>query len=228
MNYTDAKQAVDPIGEEFLNTLLGPRGILIGQRVISPGDEDALFEAEAAAIGKSALKVRRQSGAARIAAREIIRALGRGEVAIPRSGSGAPLWPQGLVGSLAHDDTVALAALASAREFTGLGIDVEPAVPLPSELIELVATPAERSRYGAAPLAGRVLFAVKEAIYKARNQIDGLFLDFQDIEVELETNRGLTRNGHTVAIAVATSPSIVALAFVRAPSENKPSGWPVA
>ena len=186
-------------------------------------------KAETAAIGKSALKVRRQSGAARIAAREIIRALGRGQVAIPRSGSGAPLWPQGLVGSLAHDDTVALAALASAREFTGLGIDVEPAVPLPSELIELVATPAERSRYGAAPLAGHVLFAVKEAIYKARNQIDGLFLDFQDIEVELETNRGFTRNGHTVSIAVATSPSIVALAFVRASSlKNKLSGWPVA
>jgi len=116
--------------------------------MIPPGDEYALFEAEVEAFRKSPLNLRRQSGAARIAAREIVRALGRGDVAIPRSASGAPLWPQGLVGSLAHDDTVALAAVASAREFAGLGIDVEPALPLsptesgpfvqPHETLELI------------------------------------------------------------------------------------------
>jgi len=57
------------------------------------------------------------------------------------------------------------------------------------------------------------LFAIKEAIYKALNPLDGVFLDFQEIEVDLFANRGQTRNGQTVEIVFTMSPRIVAISF---------------
>lgn len=208
-----AIRSVDPALETALASL-GPVGTLIGHRVITLGDEDALLPAEQIGFGASVQKVRRQSGAARILARDLLERLGIRDVAIPRSESGAPIWPPGVVGSLAHDGSVAVAAIADARRFAALGIDVEPADPLPPGLVELVATPVERGRYSSAVLHSRVLFVVKEAIYKALNPTDGVFLEFQDVEVDLLSNVGWTRTGRTIAIAFSSCPRVIALSFV--------------
>jgi 4'-phosphopantetheinyl transferase EntD len=194
---------------------LAPSGVLTGHRIIAPGDEGALVDGEACAFKQSASRVRRQSGAARIVARELLLAAGFGARPIPRTSSGPPDWPSGIVGSLAHDDEIAVAAIARADRYAGIGIDVEPALPLPLELVERVATLAERRRYAARVLESRILFAAKEAIYKAQYPRDGAFLDFQDIEVDLELNRGVTRSGRRFAISVTASPRVLALAFAR-------------
>jgi 4'-phosphopantetheinyl transferase EntD len=193
---------------------LQPAGVFLGSRIIAPGDEDALLEPEVAAFRNSVPKVRRQSGAARIAARQILATLGVPNATLPRSESGAPTWPPGFVGSLAHDAVVAVAAIARADEFAALGIDVEPAVPLPGELIDVVSTPAERRRYTTAILESRLLFVAKEAIYKALHPVDGVFLDFHDIEIDLEARQGTTRSGRCVSIATTLWPRALALAFV--------------
>src|SRR6516165_6054927 len=86
-------------------------GVLIGHRRISVGDERALLQAEATPLATCALKVRRQSGAARIVARRLLRALGEPNAALPRSASGAPVWPLDIAGSIAHDDEVAVATV---------------------------------------------------------------------------------------------------------------------
>jgi 4'-phosphopantetheinyl transferase EntD len=195
-------------------TALTPAGVSVGHRVIAAGDENALLEEEAEAFERSSTRVRRESGAARHVAREILGAWGFVAPPLPRTGKGPPKWPPGVVGSLSHDDTIAVAAVASAEAYRGIGIDVEPAVPLSSELVELVATPLERRRYAASILESRVLFAVKEAVYKAQFPSDGVFLDFQDIEVDLELKRAVTRNGRNVAISVTSVPRVLAFAFI--------------
>jgi 4'-phosphopantetheinyl transferase EntD len=81
------------------------------------------------------------------------------------------------------------------------------------ELVDRVATPTERRRYAASILRSRLLFAVKEAIYKAQYPSDGVFLDFHDIEVDLELNRAVTRSGRTFAISATPFPRVFALAF---------------
>jgi 4'-phosphopantetheinyl transferase EntD len=192
---------------------IAPPGILIGHRVIRGGDERALLAAERDSFRPSALKIYRQSGAARIVARRLLSALGLTAVALPRSISGAPVWPPGVVGSLAHDEEVAVAAVAKSGQFSALGIDVEPATALPPELVRLVATPTERRRYPPAVTESRLLFVIKEAIYKTLNPHDGVFLDFQDIEVDLSPNRGRTRTGQTVEITFTLSPRVVAMSF---------------
>ena len=99
------------------------------------GDELALLPEEAAAFAASVIKVRRASGAARMVARELLARFGQPPRAIPKSTAGMPLWPEDIVGSLAHDAEVAIAAIASQREFSSVGVDVEPAEPLASDLL---------------------------------------------------------------------------------------------
>lgn len=45
---------------------------------------------------------------------------------IPRSGSGAPVWPIGTVDSLAHDDQYVVLAIARRDRYAGIGTDLEP------------------------------------------------------------------------------------------------------
>jgi 4'-phosphopantetheinyl transferase EntD len=194
---------------------VAPPGVLIDHRLITSGDEWELLPAEAASFTHSAVNVRRRSGSARIVARALLGRLGVHDFALVRAPAGGLIWPAGLLGSISHDDEVALAAVARTRDFAALGVDVEPPDALPEELISLVATPAERRRYSHDVLSSRMLFAAKEAVFKAVYPIDGIFLDFHDVEVDLGAGCARLGNERKIAVSVARTPRTVAVAFHR-------------
>jgi 4'-phosphopantetheinyl transferase EntD len=136
--------------------------------------------------------------------------------AIPKSDAGFPIWPEGMVGSLAHDDEVAMAALAAKSDFLSVGIDIEPAEPLEHGLLEIVATPNERLDAAGDPIRGRLLFAIKEAVYKAVNPLDGVFLDHHDVEVSLTGGTAAVGQGRRVEFRYCVGGHIVVLAFIPA------------
>jgi 4'-phosphopantetheinyl transferase EntD len=190
-------------------------GIIVGHRLISRGDENALWPEEIPAFTSSVDKVRRASGAARIVARQLLRRLGRPECALPRGSGGAPTWPTGITGSLAHDSSVAVAAVGMCSDMDGIGIDIEPAESLPTELLGLVATPRERltiDNYD--PYGGRLLFVAKEAVYKAVYPLDRTFLDHHDVEINFPDRKAITRNGRIVDLRFSIAAHIIALAFL--------------
>jgi 4'-phosphopantetheinyl transferase EntD len=205
-------KSADPHLRIALERLAVP-GILIGHRFISPGDEYALLPQEAVAAWPE--KARRRSGAARSVARELLGRVGNRAAAVPKAPSGAPIWPPGIVGSLAHDSRVAVAAIAPQRDFAAIGIDVEPAEAPPRELVTTIATPAERESLHAYLYGGRLLFAAKEAIYKAVAGLDGIFLEHHDVEIDFAKHSAAVRNGRTVALRFCVSQRLLALAFIR-------------
>jgi 4'-phosphopantetheinyl transferase EntD len=203
----------DPAIERAIASLAVP-GVLAAHRLIQPGDAQALLPAESAAFVRSVEKVKRASGAARIVARDLLARLGEAGQPIPKAASGAPLWPAGVVGSLAHDDRVAVAAVARRDSVAGLGIDVEPAEALDPDLLAIVATPHElRALHGDA-LRARALFAVKEAVYKAVNPVDGAFLEHHDVEVDFAAGTAAVRSGRTVRFRLAGTAHFIALAWL--------------
>lgn len=212
----------DPLAA--LMAALAEPGLFIGYRIIAPGDEEALLPQEAVHFRNAIAKVRRQSGAARIAARALLRGLEHpdlpGDVAIAKARSGAPVWPPGITGSLAHDERVAIAAVGLTTNFLALGIDIEPAEDLPGDLVEVVATPAEQSRYPQSVLHSRQLFAAKEAVYKAVHPLDQIFLDFHDIDVNLEQQTARVRYGRTLDVKVMSAGHVVAVASIKACHSN--------
>lgn len=112
--------------------------------------------------------------AGRLCAREALRLL-CGQALVPgRDEDGVPLWPAGLVGSITHGAGRAAAMVALARDWRGLGIDLEKhlsserAAKLAGEIL----TPAELQRAaGLEPeaFARRVTltFSLKESLFKA-------------------------------------------------------------
>jgi len=197
-------------------------GIRILARPIAEGDEAALLPDERGVFMGRAIQVWRASGAARIAARQLLLQAGREPCAIPRSATGAPIWPDGVVGSLAHDASVAIAAIAMQRDVLSVGIDVEPAEALEPDLTELIATPQERAGLGDDPRQTRLLFSIKEAVYKAVYPLDRTFLDHHDVEVDWSAGLARVRGGRVVEVRWCLSTHIVSLAFIRPSGAGRP------
>ena len=207
--------ANEPLLEQALDAFSVP-GLLIGHRVISLGDEGALRDAEATSISSSIANVRRASGAARVVARSLLAQLGYPEAQVPKGAGGAPVWPGGVVGSLAHDDEIAVAALGLRRDFASVGIDVERTGALPPDMLALVATQSERHGIEDDLVKAKLLFVVKEAVYKAVFPLDRVFLEFGDIEVDVAARTATTRSGRALSLRSCVSSHIVALALVKA------------
>ena len=188
----------------------------IGHRVIAPGDEFALLDEEKASMTFPAIDRCRASGAARRVARELMAMIGHGGHPILRGASGAPIWPAGVVGSMAHDDRIAVAVVGlRRRDLDAVGIDIEPAAPLPPDMLELIATPRERRAIADNPLGAKLLFAIKEAAYKATYPLDHEFLDFHDIEVDLAGRLATTRAGRTLALHWCVFSHVLVVATVQ-------------
>jgi 4'-phosphopantetheinyl transferase EntD len=204
---------IDPSLQSAIGALCFP-GVMVGHRLISPGDENALLPEETPAFVSSVPKVRRASGAARIVARQLLKRLGQPECALPRGSGGAPTWPAGVVGSLAHDSRVAVAAVGRCDDVGAIGIDVEPAESLPPELLKLVATPQERLRIDDDPYQGRLLFVAKEAVYKAVYPLDQQFLDHHDVEINFADRKAIVRNGRIVELRFCIAAHLLVLAFL--------------
>lgn len=174
--------------------------LLIGYRMISQGDELALLPQEIMSLSFLAIERRRASGAARHVARKLMNLMGFADLPILRGTFGAPIWPAGIVGSMAHDDQIAVAAVGLRRDLDAVGIDIEPVNPLPPDMFEMIATPRERRAIAGNPLAAKLFFVIKEAVYKAVYPLDHEFLDFHDIDVDLASQRATTTTGRTLEL----------------------------
>lgn len=192
---------------------MAPPGIRLGCRSIRVGDENLLLPEEQRAVTTRDLEARRASGAARHLARDLMVELGHPAAAIGRGPFGQPLWPAGLRGSLAHDRVMAVAAIVPGPADVSLGIDVEPAEPLPDDALPLVMTAGDDLGSAGLHLAGRILFAAKEAIYKAVHPLDGVILSHDDVVVSLSAACGRTRAGRVMSIYWCTGPRIVVVAI---------------
>ncbi len=202
-----------------LRAVLAPLGVLFGARRIRPGDETAF--ADPGLSRRASLARRRASGAARIVARDLLTQLGADAGApLPRSPSGAPEWPAGVIGSLAHDEDFAVAAVARGGVLAGLGVDIEPAEPLPSDLVDLVLSAAEQREAKGDAVRQRLVFVAKEAVYKAIHPLDGTPLEYADIEVVLEEGRATLKDGRRLQLMTFAGQRIVAVALAFAAGEE--------
>ncbi|MGG6892429.1 MULTISPECIES: 4'-phosphopantetheinyl transferase family protein [Rhizobium] len=204
---------------------LAPPGVKVGCRAIRDGDEKLLLPEEAQTISSRQLHTRRASGAARAIARQLLVLEGIENPVIKRSASGAPLWPAGITGSLAHDDVMAVAAVARKAGAVSLGIDVEPAEPLPADIADIVPIFGDILDGIDQYLALRLLFSAKEAVYKASFPLDGKVLGYEHIAVDLQGRKAVTATGRRAQLWFCLFPRVVVLAEASADAVA-PLSWP--
>jgi 4'-phosphopantetheinyl transferase EntD len=152
----------------------------------------ALYPEEEAVVGRAVEKRRREFTTARACAREALAKLGQPPEAIPSGPRGEPLWPAGIVGSITHCDGYRACAVARAVDLLTLGVDAEPNQPLPDGLLGDIALPEERellrelSRQAPGTHWDRLLFSIKESIYKAWFPLAERWLGFEDAVVSID------------------------------------------
>jgi 4'-phosphopantetheinyl transferase EntD len=167
-------------------------------RVVARRDDlDApLYPEEESVVARAVEKRRREFTTARACAHEALAQLGHAHQAIPSGPKGEPLWPAGIVGSITHCDGYRACALARADDLATLGVDAEPNQPLPDGLLGDIALPEEREwlRHLAGQAPGthwdRLLFSIKESVYKAWFPLAERWLGFEDAVVSLDRGRG--------------------------------------
>ena len=99
-----------------------------------------------------------------------------------------PLWPAGCIGSISHAGSHAAAAVAATDLFLGLGLDMEFADPIENSLIASICRTEEIDRLDDSEDIGcraKLLFSIKESIYKCLWPLTREFVDFTEIEVRL-------------------------------------------
>lgn len=131
--------------------------------------------------------------AGRVLARRLLQPLG-GVTVVGRSPEGAPIWPEGLVGSIAHSDGHAVVAAARRARWIAIGVDVEPDAPLPADAASLALTEQDRAAlhetFGDAAAAhDRVVFGAKECVHKALNPLNGAWLEFDEVAMTFPASR---------------------------------------
>ncbi|MDI5973062.1 4'-phosphopantetheinyl transferase superfamily protein [Streptomyces sp. SL13] len=105
-----------------------------------------LFPEEEAFIARAVESRRREFATVRACARRALAGLGVAPAPILPDGRGAPGWPAGVVGSMTHCRGYRASAVSTADDLVSLGIDAEPAGPLPDGVLEAVSLPSERRR----------------------------------------------------------------------------------
>jgi len=180
---------------------------------IGKRDGGLLTAAEAELFHGATAARRAASGAARGLARSLLRRMGIQPADILRSCGGAPIWPAGIVGSLAHDEEVAVAAVGPSRSFGGLGIDVEIASPLEDEVADIVVNAYERRLFNNDPYQLKMAFCIKESVFKAVNPFDSIFLEFQDVTIDPASGTATTSYGRVVNWRAEIQPVVMAVAW---------------
>ncbi|MDJ0639968.1 MAG: 4'-phosphopantetheinyl transferase superfamily protein [Paracoccaceae bacterium] len=154
-------------------------------------DNAAVMAEEAPAIAKAIDKRKTEFAAGRRAARRALEPFGHGAATIPRGDNRAPVWPDGLVGSISHDAGVAIAAVAHTAAVTHLGLDLAEAAPFPERLrSQILLTPAETALNG---LEARAVFSAKESVFKALHPDVQAFFGFAAVEVIPDLGNGRFR-----------------------------------
>lgn len=147
-----------------------------------------LWPDESAAVQTAIPRRKREFAAGRHAAREAMARIGHKCTAIPSASDRSPVWPDGLVGSIAHNARVCIAVVGRREEVCAVGVDVEDDRPLESDLWRTICTREELAIAALLPHSDRGfwvtrLFCAKEAYYKWQYPQTGRMLDFSDVQI---------------------------------------------
>jgi 4'-phosphopantetheinyl transferase EntD len=147
------------------------------------------YAEEEAAVARAVPARRREFAAGRTAARSALAQLGIPPAPIPVGRGRAPVWPEGVTGSIAHCPLGGIVIVARKGAVAALGVDLErdaglspdlwPGVLTGEEMSDLAKLPEDARRRGALDR-----FVAKEALFKAQYPLTGRMLDFDVVTVQ--------------------------------------------
>lgn len=170
--------------EAMLSEIFGPH---VSSAACDPRRaDDTLLAQEFHAVAGALPARRREFAAGRQMARRAMVRTGIQPWPVAQGRDGAPVWPRGMVGSIAHTAEITASVVAASRRFHALGVDIETTEPLDEDLVDEICTPSEIAWLDSlAPrlrnVAASCVFSAKKAVCKAQYPVSGQMLDLADL-----------------------------------------------
>ena len=179
----------DPASAKLLDGLFDP-GIHVDASAIVFRYSD-LLKGEAKLVASAVGSRQREFSTGRVLARRLLHRMNVSDFELLRDDDRVPQWPAGIVGSISHTGGLCAVAVAAESVCRGIGVDVEPDEPVSEGIERRVCTPKEITWLDRGPAADRgrrcrMIFSVKEAVYKAFYPQLREFWEFQDVNVKLD------------------------------------------
>lgn len=159
------------------------------------GDAQGHVYPEELALVEGAASVRlREFIAGRCCARKAMCRFGHGSFSLLSRKDRAPIWPTGLVGSIAHIDEYSAAAVGLEEEIFSIGLDMERLGRVTENLYSSLFVEQElnwlddRDRYEKGIFA-TIMFSAKECFFKFQYPITHRFLGFKEVRVSIDSSR---------------------------------------
>ena len=128
--------------------------------------------------------------AGRIVAKRALKLLGSSHAAVPIGKKRAPIWPDGIIGSISHSNKTALTAVAYKTSFSSVGLDHESLINENlDEIASQILSPGELSVLESSTLrfneALTLTFSAKESLFKALFPEVNEYFDFTAAKITL-------------------------------------------
>lgn len=158
------------------------------------GEIEKLYKEEQELVKGAVEKRQKRFAAGRACAREVLARLGIEEFPVLMDAKRAPVWPEGVSGSISHAKgcCIAVAVKVPLGEVLSVGVDVEEVNRIEEVLWDYVfgdeevewlkkkVAPEEAQKWAS------ILFSAKEAFYKAQYQLTGSWLGFKDVVIRVD------------------------------------------
>lgn len=172
---------------ELLTSVL-PATVVAAARA-TDDDVGPLHPSEEPAVERAVASRRAEFTTGRFCARAALASLGATADAVPVGEKRAPVWPDGVVGSITHTRGFRGAAVAWRCAVRSVGIDAEVHDVLPDGVLGAVSSESERAELArltaerAEICWDRLLFSAKESVYKTWFPLTGRWLGFEEAEL---------------------------------------------
>lgn len=178
------------------------KGLLPGEiRTSAATIEDhvsALLPAERPFIARAVPARQHEFATGRFLVRRLLTGLGYPDFPLVSDDKRVPVWPPGIVGSISHAASLCVVAIGHESIYRGIGLDLEPDEPAKRDIERVVCRGDEHDWVAAAGEGERgrrcrVVFSVKEAVYKAFYPHTREFWSFRDVGVSIDLEAGSYR-----------------------------------
>lgn len=174
-----------------------PRGVLSAVRMATASHDSSLL---ARADTVDPLNRLRRYGFAtsRHLATTLLAEFGQENYWVEQGEHGAPLWPDGMCGSISYKELWCTVVVAKSPPYSSIGIDIEKMEDIPCNAWEDILSSKELRCISqiadlSEPQFVNLAFSVKEAYFKAQCPITGNpDLDFPDVELSVDSNNHIS------------------------------------
>lgn len=183
---TDNEATAQPTRTPMVESLFAPLQVRAYTATTSSRLIEELQGEERDALAPMVASRQAEYATARACARAALVDLGIA-AAVPKQADGAPLWPEGAIGSISHTKGFCLAVAST--QGGAIGLDVELVHRIKPSIERRILVDQERENLEGVAGATRraavaTIFAAKEAFYKAHYEVDPRYIGFDAVAVE--------------------------------------------